>query len=83
MRKQNRVDAQERHRQAVAQTTQWAREAAAAGHYQDALSWIRVLETVDGALSAELEALSEQCLAIVRTRAQAHDARRRDFADAA
>lgn len=83
MRKQNRVDADERHRRAVAQTTAWAKDAAAAGNYQDALSWIRVLEAVDGTVPAELEALSEHCLAVILARAQAHDARRRQFADAA
>jgi hypothetical protein len=83
MREQNRVDTEERHRRAVAQTTQWAMDAAAAGQYQDALSWIRVLKTVVGGLPAELEALHEHCVAVVRTRGQAHDLRRAQFVDAA
>ena len=83
MRKHNRVDVEERHRQAVAQTTQWALDAAAAGSYQDALSWIRVLETVEGELPAELASLHERCVAVVDARARAHDLRRRRFVDAA
>jgi len=83
MRKHNRVDAEERHRRAVAQTTQWAMDAAAAGHYQDALSWIRVLETVEGELPAELASLHYRCVALVRARAETHDLRRRQFVDAA
>ena len=83
MRKHNRVDTEERHRQAVAQTTKWAVDAAAAGSYQDALSWIRVLETVEGELPAELVSLHAHCAAVVHARAQAHDLRRRQFVDAA
>jgi hypothetical protein len=83
MRKQNRVDAEERHRRAVTQTTQWAMDAAAAGEYQDALSWMRVLETVEGELPAGLESLHARCVAVVQARAQAHDLRRAQFVDAA
>jgi hypothetical protein len=54
----------ERHRRAVAQTIQWAKDAAVAGHYQDALSWMRVLEAVEGELPRELERLRDRCLAI-------------------
>ncbi len=83
MRKHNRVDADERHRRAVNQTTQWAMDAAAAGQYHDALSWMRVLETVEGELPEELETLHAHCTAAVRARVRAHDLRRAQFADAA
>lgn len=74
---------EERHRQAVAQTIVWAKDAASAGDYQDALSWMRVLEAVEGELPAELAPLLEECLTIIRERAEAHAARRAQFADAA
>ena len=61
----------------------WAKDAADAGHYQDALSWMRVLEAVEGELPAELEVLHEHCLVVIHARAHAHDMRRRRFADAA
>ena len=72
----------ERHRRAVEQTIRWAREAARAGQYQDALSWMRVLETVEGQLPVELQPLRERCQSVVAERAEAHAARRRQLADA-
>jgi hypothetical protein len=79
----NRTEADQRHRLAVAQTARWAQDAADGGHYQDALSWMRVLEAVEGELPAELEPLHEHCLAVIHARAHAHEARRRQFVDAA
>lgn len=43
------------HEQAVAQTLGWAQEAAGSGDVDGALAWLAVVETVDGALSAEWE----------------------------
>jgi hypothetical protein len=72
----------ERHRRAVEQTIQWAIDAAGAGQYQDALSWMRVLETVEGQLPSELKPLRDRCQRVVQERAEAHAARRRQLADA-
>lgn len=76
-RKRPTGEPEARHRRAVAQTIQWAREAAEAGQYQDALSWMRVLETVEGKLPSEIVLLYDHCMAAVQTRAEAHDAERR------
>jgi hypothetical protein len=43
------------HEQAVAQTLGWAQAAAGSGDLDGALAWLAVVETVDGALSAEWE----------------------------
>jgi hypothetical protein len=84
MRRKRPTEArEEQHHRAVAQTIQWTKDAAIAGHYQDALSWMRVLEAVEGELPAELEPLFDRCLAITRCRAEVHDVRGRGFADVA
>ena len=66
----------ERHAQAVAQTADWARAAAEEGNLQEALSWLRVIEAVDGFLADELRVLRDRCLALVGQRAAEHSARR-------
>ncbi len=70
----------ERHRRAVAQTINWAREAAEAGHDQEALEWLRMLEAVEGQLPPELEPLCEQCLANLAATAERERQRRRRLA---
>jgi hypothetical protein len=60
----------------LAQTLSWAEEAAGLGEYQDALSWIRVLEVVDGELSRQALHLREFCQLKVKERAAEHAARR-------
>jgi hypothetical protein len=46
---------QERHERAVANTLCWAMEAADHEAFSDALEWLRVVELVDGALTADWE----------------------------
>ena len=45
----------ERHEQAVAQSLRWAEDAAATQDFKQALGWLAVVETVDGALPPEWE----------------------------
>ena len=69
----------DRHLRAVEQTVLWAREAAEAGNYQDALSWLRVLEVTEGGVPLELVPLRDHCQSIVHRRAVLHKARRTQF----
>jgi hypothetical protein len=50
---------EDRHARAVAQTVAWALSAADGGNYQEALSWLRVLEAVDGSLEPRLATLRD------------------------
>jgi hypothetical protein len=84
MRRKRPIEAPEdRHRRAVAQTIQWAKDAAVAGEHQDAVSWMRVLEAVEGELPAELEPLLGRCLAVVDSRGEAQAVRHCRLADVA
>jgi hypothetical protein len=60
-----------RHQRALAQTTAWARAAADAGDYVDALSWLRVLEVVEGHLLPDMRVLKEQCVSSLTATAPA------------
>jgi hypothetical protein len=45
------LERQKRHEHAVAQTLRWAREAAADEDFGEALSWLAVVEAIDGTLA--------------------------------
>ena len=72
----------DRHLRAVEQTVLWAKEAAAAGNYQDALSWLRVLEVTEGGVPLELVGLRDHCQSIVHRSAALHQAQRTQRAQA-
>jgi hypothetical protein len=46
---------------ALERTAVWAEEAAAAGDWQEALAWLRVIEAVEGRLPPRLLPLLEDC----------------------
>jgi hypothetical protein len=75
---QSRVE--ERHARAVAQTVLWAKAAADGGDYQEALSWLRVLETVEGKLDPALTSLRDSWRAITERNAVSYSDRRRAVA---
>jgi hypothetical protein len=70
------VTSDDRHLRAVERTALWAKEAAEAGNYQDALSWLRVLEVTEGGIPLELVPLRDQCQRVVRHRAALYQNRR-------
>ena len=65
------MTSEERHESAVAQTLQWAQEAAARGRVDEALEWAYLVEMMDGALPADWEP------ARARWRERAHHQRTR------
>jgi hypothetical protein len=58
-----RIPAPERHALAVRQSLRWAERAAREGDYEHALSWLAVVERVDGALSEQWRCRREVWLA--------------------
>lgn len=52
----------ERRQSASAQARQWAHDAADDGEYLEAISWLRVLEVIEGSLPPTLAMLRTRCV---------------------
>jgi hypothetical protein len=76
IRTMDREAAPDRHGRAVEQTAGWAIAAVEAGDYQEALSWLRVLEVVERGLPKELVGLRAHCVSLVEERAARYAQRR-------
>jgi len=62
------LDSAARHEQAVAQTLEWADEAAARGDHADALAWLNTVEAVGDGLSPDYESRRAQWRTVLRDR---------------
>jgi hypothetical protein len=56
----------ERHEVALAQARQWAYDAADDGDYLEAITWLRVIEVIEGSLPHTLVSLRSRCLGAFR-----------------
>jgi hypothetical protein len=62
------VDQDKRHAAAVARTVAWAREAAGQGDIAEAVSWLDVIEAIEGTLPPALSALRDEWIRGARSR---------------